>query len=464
MGLTRVRAEQISDIDYKQAVRVITLTNITLTIGAPSQVDSVNLSQGDRILVAGQATASENGIYRVDAVGTGSNGTWVRSDDANVTGEIQAGMIVMITEGTIWKDTSWKLTTNNPITIGTTALTFVQNTGDSYSIIIANNTSIIANAVSSAITFTSGNNFSIVGNAAADTVTFAVDDAPTFAGNVTASYFIGNGSQLTGIASSSYGNSNVANYLNSGITGNIIPSANNVYSLGSPTAQWASVYVSANTLYLGNVAVSSNANGLVVSGNTVVTADPNGTSTTTGNVSITGNISSSNLSVSTGTITVGNIVNANGNGVGNIGSSSNYFNTVFAQSTSAVYADLAEMYCADIKYPPGTVVEFGGDFEVTKTSSSHSTAVAGVVSTNPSYLMNATLDCSTAIEIALVGRVPCFVVGTIRKGDRLVSSNVPGVATALDITKYQPGCIVGKSLENYDSETVGVIEVGVGRM
>jgi hypothetical protein len=78
--------------------------------------------------------------------------------------------------------------------------------------------------------------------------------------------------------------------------------------------------------------------------------------------------------------------------------------------------------------------------------------------------MNATLACATAIEVALVGRVPCFVVGTIRKGDRLVSSSVPGVATRLDMSQYQPGCIIGKALEAYDSETVGTIEVAVGRI
>jgi hypothetical protein len=137
---------------------------------------------------------------------------------------------------------------------------------------------------------------------------------------------------------------------------------------------------------------------------------------------------------------------------------------VFAKATSAQYADLAEMYCADEKYPPGTVVEFGGTEEVTKTTATHSTAVAGIVSTNPSYLMNATMDCETAIEVALVGRVPCFVVGTIRKGDRLVSSNIPGVATAMKANDYQPGCILGKAFEAYDSETVGTIEVAVGRV
>ena len=77
--------------------------------------------------------------------------------------------------------------------------------------------------------------------------------------------------------------------------------------------------------------------------------------------------------------------------------------------------------------------------------------------------MNATQPGEHPLEVALIGRVPCSVVGTIRKGDRLVSSDLPGVAQVLNIDLYQPGCIVGKALEEYDSIEPGVIEVAVGR-
>jgi hypothetical protein len=128
MGLTRLRAEQISDIDYKQAVRVIATTNIAnLNGGAPNQIDGVNLALRDRVLVKAQDTASENGLYYVTTLGTGSNGVWQRTLDGNETGEIQAGMIVMVTDGDSFKDTQWKLTTNNPIIIGTTPLAFELN-------------------------------------------------------------------------------------------------------------------------------------------------------------------------------------------------------------------------------------------------------------------------------------------------------------------------------------------------
>jgi hypothetical protein len=188
------------------------------------------------------------------------------------------------------------------------------------------------------------------------------------------------------------------------------------------------------------------------------------TGTVTGASVVGGVMSGTSLTVTTGTITGGNIVNGNGNGVGNIGSSTTYFNTVFAKATSAQYADLAEMYCADAEYAPGTVVEFGGSEEITITTESHSTRTAGIISTNPSYLMNSTLTCTNALEVALVGRVPCQVTGTIKKGDRVVASSTPGVATCLDMAQYQPGCIIGKALEDYNSETVGTIEVAVGRI
>jgi hypothetical protein len=211
MGLTRIRAEQISDIDYKQAVRVLTATNVTLAAGAPSTVDGVSLVAGDRILVTGQSTTSQNGLYDVSIVGSGSNGTWVRTSDSNQTGEINAGMIVMVTEGTEWGDTSWKLITDDPIVIGITALTFLQNTGNSFSIInVVGSGNVVANGVSSTVSFGSDNNISITGNATADIITFNLSNNVSItgniqagnlsaAGNVSAQYYFGDGSYLTGV-------------------------------------------------------------------------------------------------------------------------------------------------------------------------------------------------------------------------------------------------------------------------
>jgi hypothetical protein len=158
------------------------------------------------------------------------------------------------------------------------------------------------------------------------------------------------------------------------------------------------------------------------------------------------------------------IVNGAANAVGNIGSSTTYFNRLFAQATTALYADLAEMYTTDAAYEPGTVLIFGGNQEVTICTATHDNRVAGVVSTNPAHVMNSGLQGEFTVEVALVGRVPVSVIGNISAGDRVVTSNRAGVAEALDITRYQPGVIIGKALQSYSGNGVGVIEVVVGRL
>jgi hypothetical protein len=152
------------------------------------------------------------------------------------------------------------------------------------------------------------------------------------------------------------------------------------------------------------------------------------------------------------------IENAQANATGNIGNSTNYFNTVFAKATSAQYADLAEKYTADAEYEPGTVVSFGGEAEVTQSSTDADRAVAGVVSTNPSYIMNAGLE-GTVATVALTGRVPTSVTGSVRKGDLMVSN---GDGTARAEADPKAGSVIGKALENFDGAT-GTIEVVVGR-
>ena len=718
MGLTRLRAEQISDIDYKQAVRVITVTDITaLSGGAPSQVDGVNLSVGDRILVTAQDPGSENGIYQVQTLGTGSNGTWIRSLDTNQTGELEAGTIVMVTEGTVYKDTQWKLTTNNPIIIGTTPLTFELNSAFAFGNIYANGTAVLADSVGDAVIFSAGNNIQITGNNTSKTVTIGVTglslnsisngtsnvNVVSSGGNVTVGVggtgniteFSTTGVRVTGITSAS-GNITGGNLATGGLvtaTGNVIGgnvrTAGTVSATGSvfgleltstqssgdeggqlnlaiPAANTAltgqvtidvfqnrlrffqgdnarGAYIdltqanvgvgtnllagggggtpggantniqfnddgvfggngqfvynkvtnivtagafSANTngagnnfvvgddAFIGDIntadtigikgAQSNGANAYIVFGNsdatgrlgragtgpltyagafsatgnitgaaltgtslTVSTGNitggnlllsgaiidsaqldiqtsaananialaPNGTGLVTvstqlsavgnvtgGNIRTAGLISATgaitgaaltgtSLTVGTGNLRCGNIQNNNGNGIGNIGNATGFFNTVFAKATSAQYADLAEMYLADADLEPGTVVVFGGNCEIQISTITHANNVAGVVSTNPSYLMNATQQGPHAVAVALTGRVPTRVIGKINKGDRMVSSHVPGVATTLDLVKYEPGCIIGKALtthdpvfDNHGNEIPGIIEVVVGRL
>ena len=722
MALTRPRAYQIYDIDYKQATRVVTTTNITLAGGAPNTVDSISLVANDRVLVTGQTSGAQNGIYIVQTLGTGSNGTWIRSTDTNATGELLGGTIVMVTEGAVYQDTQWKLTTNDPITIGVTALTFVQNystnsisAGTSNVVVFSNSNVIISSAgtanvfvVSSTGTVTTGT-ASVTGNitsaanvtgsnlvtagivyglelsstqssgdeggqvnlaipatntALTGQVTIDVyqnqlrffqgngargayidltaaaagvgsnllagggggtpggantyvqfNDGGTFGGNgqfvynkvtniVTAGAFAANtngtgqnfqvgddawigdinqvdtiglkgqqnaancyivfgnsdatgklgragtgpltyagafsatgdvtgGNLLTGGLISATGNITSAANVSGGnlnVTGNIVdtgaltiitgsngnialaPNGTGIVTISSATSATGNITSAANiaggnaniTTQINTTSVSASGNirtagtvsatgnitggniltgGLISStsnitsaaniagGNANITTQINTTSVsasgnirTAGTVSATGNINGGNL-ISAGTITTaGNIVSSAANATANIGSATTYFNVVHAKATSAQYADVAEKYLADSPYAPGTVIEFGGANEVTKTTTSHSWRVAGVVSTNPAYIMNAGAAGNSVVEVALLGRVPCRVTGSVSKGDRMVSSDIPGVAQALDPDKYQVGCVIGKALESYDQLGIGIIEVVVGKI
>lgn len=177
------------------------------------------------------------------------------------------------------------------------------------------------------------------------------------------------------------------------------------------------------------------------------------TSVTTGTMGVSGA-----LTVNTGNNLTA-IVNGGTNGTGNIGSSSSSFNTIFAKATTAQYADLAENYVADELYEPGTVLDFGGAFDVTMSSKSNSTKVAGVVSTNPAYLMNGEQEGVNVVAVALTGRVPCKCIGPIEKGDIVVSA---GNGYAVVNNTPNPGTIVGKAIQKMDSSE-GVIDIVVGR-
>ena len=128
-------------------------------------------------------------------------------------------------------------------------------------------------------------------------------------------------------------------------------------------------------------------------------------------------------------------------------------------ATTAQYADLAEKYVADQDYEPGTVLEFGGEFEVT-LAEDETNRLAGIVSTDPAYLMNSECGGIHVVAIALQGRAPCKVRGKISKGDMLMSA---GGGYARKATNPQIGTIIGKALADFDG-TSGVIEVAVGRV
>lgn len=109
-------AEELGKLDGKQSVRVAATGNVVPN-GA-QQIDGVAAIAGDRVLLANQTLAKDNGLWVV------ANGDWVRASDANTSAKVTPGLTVMVEEGTANGDSLWHLTTNGPITLGTTALTF----------------------------------------------------------------------------------------------------------------------------------------------------------------------------------------------------------------------------------------------------------------------------------------------------------------------------------------------------
>lgn len=136
---------------------------------------------------------------------------------------------------------------------------------------------------------------------------------------------------------------------------------------------------------------------------------------------------------------------------------------VFAgTATSAQYADLAERYETSEPVEAGDVVEIGGVKEIRKTTRANTTDIFGVISTKPGFMLNENAGSDeTHPYVALAGRVPVKVVGTVMKGQRLVASDVPGVAQAAsDNAPFQ--AILGRALQDKFDGSIGLVEIVLG--
>jgi hypothetical protein len=131
-------------------------------------------------------------------------------------------------------------------------------------------------------------------------------------------------------------------------------------------------------------------------------------------------------------------------------------------SMEAEFADVAEIYVGDATYEPGTLVSIGGLAEVTQTTNFADQNVFGIVSTRPAYLMNAKQKRDkNAMPIAVAGRIPVKVKGEVKRGDRLIASDIPGIAQAAPVDA-PAWSIVGRSLGNFNGEGIGKVEATVG--
>ena len=252
--------------------------------------------------------------------------------------------------------------------------------------------------------------------------------------------FTGNGSALTALNASSIlsGTLAQARLANASVT-----LGSTALTLGSTVTTVAGLTSVTATTFVGSL--TGAATSATTAGTVTTNAQPNITSTGT----------LTDLSVS-GQLTNGNITTG---GSGTAGNLTGNWTLSAGSRLQATYADLAEKYVSDAEYTPGTVLVFGGEHEVTLSTESDSFRVAGVVTTNPAYVMNSGCEGKHVVNIALQGRAPVKVTGPVYKGDLLVASS-NGHATANNIARA--GTIIGKSLENFNGES-GIIEVAVGR-
>jgi hypothetical protein len=303
---------------------------------------------------------------------------------------------------------SGNLAIGNAATVGTTLSAGGNITGAN--LVTAGIVTAVANITGGNILTTNlvqGGNISAVANVQGGNLrTAGVISATgtiTSAANIAGSFFLGNGSLLTGLSAA--------------ISVQKISNGTTEANIGVPNGN-------------ANISIAGTANVAVF---------------TTSGAILTG-------------LSVPSITKTGTNAVGNIGSVSNYFNQIFATATTALYADVAERFAADEILEPGTVVELGGTKEITRAQQELSDAVFGVISTRPAYTMNGGAgDDATHPAVAMTGRVPVQCIGVIHKGDRLVSAGAgiarsakPGEATAFNV--------IGRALVDKHTTKLGTIE------
>jgi hypothetical protein len=222
----------------------------------------------------------------------------------------------------------------------------------------------------------------------------------------------------------------------------------NLTSLPTTTVSW--VGTTPAGIYAGNITVANT---------TTSSSTTTGALVVNGGVGIAGTMYVGGATSVAANLTVTGTVLPSANVTYNLGSTTAWWNILYGKATQAQYADLAENYQADKAYPAGTVVMFGGADEVT-LADIETTAVAGVVSTNPAHLMNGGLQGPNVVPLALQGRVPCNVIGPVKKGDMMVSAGFGYAKTSKTPTVGQ---VIGKALADF-SGAKGQIEVVVGRV
>ena len=414
-------AVESSGVIYANSTAASTSTTTGALIVAGGISSGQNSFFGANVTIQGNLFVNGN-VTTFNTNNLSINDSLIYLADDNPADIIDIGFVSSFTSGAGYQHTGfardasdglWKLFAG-VVAEPTTTIDF---TGATYSSLYVGNIQTVNSA-------NIGSTLNVAGNILAKTATLGattVNGATTLAGTVT--------------VSSGFINS-VGNILSTGATHN-------------------SLTVNGATTQAGTLTVSSgfinSAGNVVATGGVFNALTVNGATTHAGTTALQGTSTTQ-------------IVQPDGDNTRTLGASGVRWSTVYGvtfsgTSTTANYADLAEKYQADAEYAPGTVLQFGGDREVTLAEEG-TRKVAGVVSTNPAHLMNDQLQGENTVALALTGRVPVKVKGRIQKGDMMVSAG-DGYARASAMP--QIGTVIGKSLEDFDGSD-GVIEVVVGRL
>ena len=411
---------------------------LTATASGILAIDGINTVLSDRVLVKNQASASDNGIYKLTTEGTAGVPfvlTRAVDYDGNPGGEVAAGTFTFVDEGTANGKSGWALLetgltgTGNPIeaVVDTDPLNFTKFQGlPSYTAgdglqLISNEFSVVNSEILDAVKAVDGSGSGL------DADLLDGYDSTAFRGLNS-----GANTQDPNLVSEPYILTNHVNSPNSTYYWHV---RTQFYTNVSSTAHRAQIAIQYNlgaqcyvrsyftgawTTWQKLTATKADIDALNVDADTL------------DGLSATSFLRSDAADSHSGTITPST------NNSLDLGSAALKYANVYAttfqgESTSTVYADLAERYEADKKYEPGTVVIFGGQKEIQACVGYADTRVAGVISTDPAFKMNSEAGNDTTHPyVALKGRVPCKVIGMVEKGDLLTTSDRAGYAVRAD--------------------------------
>ena len=465
-----------------------TLLTGTLTTAAQPNVTSVGTLAG--LVVSGHITPSANITYNLGNNTNRFNDLYLANSTIYIGAQtISANATSVTISGSIVGNMSGNATTAGTVT--TAAQPNVTSVGTL--------TSLSVNGTASAGNLSTGGTLSVTGNA--NVGNLGATGLIVAIGNISGANLTGNhygsatalssltGANVTGqvnyaATANAVAGANVSGAVAYATTANAVAGGNVSGTVGlatyattanavaaaniSGTINYATYAGTANSVAGGNV---SGAVSFATTANAVAGANVSGqvnyaaTANAVAGGNVSGTVANATYAVTAGsttTVTAGGTVtttNLTTGATATAGTITGNWSLGAGSKLNATYADLAEHYVADAHYEAGTVLEFGGMNEVTLAADA-TNKVAGIVSTNPAYVMNSMCAGEYIIQLALQGRVPCKVRGSIRKGDMLVSA---GDGFARPTTAPLIGTVIGKSLEDFTG-TSGVIEVAVGRL